>query len=239
MNRKLKVCGGAIIAALAMSALATSIAPANPDIHSGGHFTHTGPNGHAEIKGTETNGEPHTTRFFIVGQTIKCTNVTYQGTAAAATVTELTLTPAFPQCWVEPEAHTNAPNATVFLNGCDYVFYVRNTDASLKHSPLWFKCPVGKKIEIVLHGSCTITIATQTITEAVTYTTITSAAGVHEVTPNFTALFTYEKHGLCEFLSPFGTGPHAGALLAGSATLRAFDKVGSQVHLTATGLNGK
>lgn len=166
----------------------------------------------------------------MFGNPVGCIE-TFKGAITAPTVTSVTLTLEGKVCGSEP---------TIFMNGCNYTLTVRGTDASTKLNPVHLKCPVGKKVEIVQHGSCTVTLGEQTFTEGATYTKIT-VNGKHALTVDMTLNTIYEKHGSCEFMPPFGTGPHSGAggiSLTGSMTLIATGPDGNPANLTATGSNG-
>lgn len=233
MNRTLKALGLGLFAALAMSAFAVLGASASELNHTGGHFTHDSAlNNTANLHGLGGTGHPgHSVHLKAFGSTVTCTE-TYEGQATAKTVTSVTITATYSNC------KSGETAASVNMNGCTYTFTIRQTNARSKHSPVHLKCAAGKKAEVTVSGQCVITFGEQQITAAVVYTQITEL-GKHAITADITASgITYEKHGLCEFLSPFGTGPHSGAELVGSATLTGTNTAGEPINLTATGTNG-
>lgn len=231
MTRTLKVLGLGLFAALAMSAFAVLGASANEANHTGGHFGQDS-GGTATLHGHGGNaGNPHSVHLKAFGSTVTCTE-TYTGTQTTATATSVTITPHYTLC------KSGEENASVNMNGCTYTFTVRQTNTATKHSPVHLKC-TGTNKAVVTAPGCTITFGEQLITSAVVYTRIT-VNGKHAVTADITATgIKYEKHGLCEFLSPFGTGPHTGAELVGSATLEGKNAAGNPINITATGTDGK
>lgn len=237
MMRNLKALGLGVVAVLAMGALLASSALSSDANYTGGHFTNDASDGHVFLTGTEAG--THRTALHYLGQSITCTGITYSGTVDQATETEVTIEANYPECWSGEPTHPGAPNATVHMNGCDYLFTVRQTNASTKHSPVHLKCPKDKKATVIT-PNCTITFGEQEIKTAVVYKTIVEN-NKHAITAEITATeIKLEKHGLCEFLSPFGTGPHSGAnggTLTGSVTLTGKDTLNNFVNITATGTN--
>lgn len=222
MTHILKVLGLGLFAALAVSAFVAVSASASATAHTGGHFTQDS-GGTATLHGDDEGA--HQMSLHNFGATTGC-NETYTGTVSAATATSITITPHYTECV------SGGNTVTVNMNGCTYTFTVRDTEASVKHSPVHLKCPAGKKAEVIIHSTCTMTFGEQQITEAIVYTTIT-VNNKHAITADITATgISYEKHGLCEFLSPFGTGPHTGASLTGSVKLTAKNALGNSVNLT-------
>lgn len=229
MNRKFKAVGLGLLSALAISAFVASSAFSNIEAHTGGHFTTDGP---LPVQLHGHSNETHKGHLNAFGQTVTCTE-TYSGTQAAATATQQTIIPTYTNCL------SGANPVTVNMNGCDYLFTIRDTNASTLHNDVHFVCPQGAKAEVSRNdGSCNITFPPQTVTNGVTYTT-TTVNGKHAITADITAQnLTYEKHGACVFLAPFGTGPHVGASLTGSATLAGTSSLGEPTNVTATGRNG-
>lgn len=229
-NLKLKAVGLGLLATLAMSAFAASSAFSNIEAHQGGHFTAEGPlpvtvHGHSN--------ETHRVHLNMFGQSITCT-VTWSGSQSEETETQLTIVATYTECF------SGGNLATFKMNGCHSTFTIRDTNASTLHNDTHFVCPLGAKAEFSRNdGSCNVTFPPQTITNAVTYTTIIGANGKHAITADITEHgLTYEKHGACVFLAPFGTGPHVGASLTGSMTLEGTNALGSATNITATGRNG-
>lgn len=215
-----------LFAALVLSVTVAATASAE-------HFT-------SEVAHTTLQGSESARTHFTTGSgTIECTEVSYSGTTSAATVTSVTITPSYPKCWHNEPAHTAAPNATVNMNGCTYTFTIENT---LEHNQVHVVCPVGKKIEISVPG-CQLTVGPQTVGEdpnagttdnGVKYTT-GGIGSTHDLTVDITLKeIAYEKHGLCVFVAPTGTGPHSDGVLTGQATLKGLNTAGQQVGITAT-----
>lgn len=239
----LKTLGLGLIAAVAISALVAPGLMADSSKHTGGHFTNDAAGGDASLEIVETKKPPHTTRFFLFGfkHNIKCTNATYSGGMSDETQTEIELFPGFKDCWLD-EAHGDPAkeNVTFTMNGCSYKFTIRETEVGKKHSPLHLACPSGKQIEVVAHGLCTVTVPPQTQTNALTYHT-RKKDQKHEITVKVTIpKLKYEKHGLCTFEAPAGTGPHeTGIELSGAFIIKAYENPTTQVNLTATGTDGE
>lgn len=227
MTRNLKTLGLGLMMALAMSAFLALGAAADPTKHTGGHFTQDS-GGRATLHGSFGGG--HQMHLTMFGSAVGCIE-TVKSEMTAPTQTEISL-------FIEGTVCGSKP--TILMNGCTYTLTVRDTDASTKLSSVHLKCPIGKKVEMIQHGSCTVTLGEQTFTEGATYTKIT-VNGKHALTVDMTLNTIYEKHGSCEFMPPFGTGPHSGAggiSLTGSMTLIATGPDGNPANLTATGSNG-
>lgn len=225
MTRTLKVIGLGLVAPLAISAaLAAPSASASETNHTGGHFAlQSGVS--AALHGHGGPGTFHQVKLHKFGQTVECTE-TYSGSITASKVSSISITPHYTDC----------ANGVIFhVNDCTYTFQVRQTNASTKHSPMSIVCPITNRI-VITGPNCTTTIGSQTITAAVVYTRV-NVGGIHQITADITATgIKYEKHGLCEFLSPFGTGPHSGAEMTGNMLLKGTN--GAPVGITATGTNG-
>jgi hypothetical protein len=242
MILNLKTLGAGLVAVIAISALVAPGLMADSSKHTGGHFTNDAPGGDASLEVKETTKPSHTVRFFLFGgkHNVKCTDATYSGGMNDATQTEIELFPGFKDCWLD-EAHGKLGEETVTftMNGCSYKLTIRETEVDKKHSPLHIACPTGKKIEMVAHGLCTITIPPQTQTNGLSYYT-RKKTNWHEVTVNVTIpKLKYEKHGLCTFEAPAGTGPHeTGIEYSGAFRIKAYKNATEQVNITATGADG-
>jgi hypothetical protein len=218
MSLKLKVLGMGLLAMMATSAFAVMNASAVET----GHFSSG--TAHTIIKGEESGATHrlHLTGSGLEGQ-IGCSTATYEGTANAAVVKSIEVTPTYTGC----STTGTSTNLTVTHNGCKYRFKVAtggtNGTADLV-------CPAGKAIEIH-HPNCTITVtsvaANQTI-PGIHYTTTTE--GKHALTIDVNVSFADEYHGgICIFLGTNQTG-----FLKGSVTVKGFDTAGNQVDITAT-----
>lgn len=227
MTADFKALKVGLLVAVAASALGATTASANPV---GGHFTHDAPGGLAAIKGSE--GSPHTTQLIAFTTSVTCGEAEYNATMTQATETALTISPNYGNCTTAVGSE-----ATVAMNGCDFLFTVRKENASTLHNQAHFQCQAENRATITIHGSCTLSFGSQTITNAAVYRTDV-ANKKHALTVEVTATnIVYTKHGACVFLSPFGTGPHTGAQLNGSVTVAAADNSGNPVNLRATGTN--
>jgi hypothetical protein len=117
----------------------------------------------------------------------------------------------------------------VTINSCTYIFTVAAGTVESTEQTAHLVCPAGQKIEIH-HPNCTVEIHPQTVTTGLTYTTKTTATGIHEITSDVNVAFSMTRHGLCQFVAPTtGTGT-----IKGSVTVKAFNTGGQQIPLTAT-----
>ncbi len=162
MSLKLKALGLSLIAAMAVSAVAVMNASAT----AGGHFVSEV--AHTVVKGTEGPGTAHRHHLTLHGFSgqVGCDEATYEATANALTVTSLTVTPKYNNCYTTGDPDQNAIGVT--MNGCTYTFTVAPGPAATTEHTVDLLCPVGKKIE-VHHPNCTATIGPQTV-KGVTYT---------------------------------------------------------------------
>jgi hypothetical protein len=200
-----------------------------------GHFTNDASNGHATIVGTENYGTTHMLEFqrteptgTPTGAAIACTEATYHGTVAAASVNSITVTPTYKNC-----ATTGGTwgEVVVTMNECDYTFRSNSNASTHKptaHATVTVDCPVGKAIEIH-HPNCTITVPGQTPKGGVTYTT--TVEGKHALTVNVTAThIAGEFHGgICIFL-----GTNKEFDMNGAVTVKGENTNKEQVNITAT-----
>lgn len=221
MSLKLKALGLGLLAILATSAFAVMNASAEP----GGHFVSEVD--HTTIVGTES-GEKHRLHFTEHPSTpesprIGCSEASYHGTANAATVESLTITPTYGGCTTTG----TTTNVTVDVNGCSFTFTVTKGTTESTEQDVHLNCPT-KPIEIT-HPNCNITVPSQEVQDAVTYTT-TEVEGKHTITLDVNATFNTQYHEkICVFL---GT-PQEGTL-TGSVTVEGFDTLGNRVGITAT-----
>ena len=224
MSMKLKILGLGLLAVMATSAFAVMNAGAT----TGGHFVSSV--SHTIIKGTETPViGVHVQEFAEEGSTsaeagIYCTESSYEGTANAATVTELTITPNWDKC----HTTTKTENFTVTENGCDFNFTVR-PEGHTKHNTVHLLCPVGKAIEIH-HPNCTITVPAQTV-EGVVYTRQPASGNPDWITLDSTVKGIESQYhgGICIFL-----GTSHKSVMVGSVTVEGFNTAGEKVSITAT-----
>jgi len=210
-----------LLAVIATSAFAV----VNASAKIGGHFvTHN--SNHVIVKGSEVPGSNHQLEFSSHGLEggIVCDEVTYSDYTADETETEVTVAPSYAKC------HTTGQNpgtTVVHVNGCDFKFTIAKNTTGETEQTVDLNCPT-KPLEIT-HPNCTITIPTQTVEEAVTYTPA-AQDGVTTITLDVNAEFATQYHGgICVF-----TGTSHIGTLNGSATVRGFDTNDEPVGITAT-----
>ncbi|HEX7278881.1 MAG TPA: hypothetical protein VF255_04565 [Solirubrobacterales bacterium] len=144
MTRKLKALGPLIVVLIGVTAFAPSASAAN--------F-------HSEVAHTQISGEgsPFFSGFSFNAGKVSCGTETFSGTQAAATTSELNLTPSFPgYCTAFGFIST-----VVDVNGCSF----KLTPSS--HPDLHIVCP-GNPITIT-GFNCHVTIGSQTVNTGVTY----------------------------------------------------------------------
>ncbi len=218
MSLTLKALGLGFLAAMALSAGAVMNASAG----GGGHFVSD--IAHTEIKGTEEwTHHQHIALHGFSGE-IGCNTASYSATTTSTTVTSLTVTPNYANCFTTGESEAIVP---ITMNGCQYTLTVASKTTNNTTQTSHLICPIGKKIE-VHHPNCTITIWPQWFTSGLKYTT-TTENGKHIITVDSNIRFNLERHGLCAIFGVTGIGT-----INGSATVRGFDTVGNQVNVTAT-----
>jgi hypothetical protein len=233
MSIKLKVLGLGVLAIMAVSAFAAM----NATAETGGHFVSDSPTGSTAITGREDATD--FTELTVPGLTgIVCTTATYEGTAAANTVTELTITPHYSNC------HTtgSATAVTVHVNGCDYQFTIGKK--STADNTVDIVCPAGKQIEVT-HEGCTIKIPPANGIKGVAYQTITTG-GKHAITLGVTLSgFTMNfEAGFCVLLGTSHTATISGSVIVegwedlGNDATHLHGKEGARVNITATGSEG-
>ena len=111
MTRNLKFLGMALVAALAMSAVAASLASADEFKSENENTTLTG----AQEKHLE-GGIEKNDRFGTDGGVFECTTATYSGTQAVKSATSVKLTPSYSGCSFA------GLSATIDMNSCFYRF---------------------------------------------------------------------------------------------------------------------
>jgi len=226
MSIKLKALGLGLLAVLATSAFAGINASATV----GGHFVHHGPQNSAVITAHEAKGSLHQLKFYHLKANshetdpdalpIECEKATYEGTASAKSVTEITLTPTYTNCNTEGGV---AGSVTVTPNGCGYKFLSQGLN---KHGTVEVECPAGKAI-VIKHPNCEITVpaqkAPETLTEGVVYHNVVEPNGKSALTATVT-LKTITGHyhgGICIFL-----GTSQKFEMIGSVTVKGYEDLG-------------
>ncbi len=116
MSLKLKAVGLCALAAMALSAVVVMNASANGE----GHFTNDASNGFVLFTGTEEGAHRLNLTLHGFNGEIGCEVASYAATAASSTVTSLTVTPTYENCYTTG-TETKVP---VTMNGCTYIFTV-------------------------------------------------------------------------------------------------------------------
>lgn len=165
MMRNLKVLGLALVAMLAMSAVASSMASAD---------TFTGESSPVALTGSQEGNDV----FTITAGNTTCKEVIYTGTSASG-VTTVTAIPQYPE-----KTASGAQNCTslglpalVHSNGCSYLFHIgAGTEGTLD-----IKCPEGKEVTVTagynVTTKCTIHVPAQTGLSKLTYSNVGTATG--------------------------------------------------------------
>jgi hypothetical protein len=222
MKRMLARSVAALVAALALGALATPAAQAEPKTF------------HAEIenfalKATENTAQTFT---FEAGK-VECAKSTLTGTEVAKTTGELTLDAEYSNC----NSFFGKSSAKFDMNGCDYRFTLNPKTGTPTLGQFHFLCPVNKKIEITvgLEGSegspaiCTITIVQQELPNLL-YTSggegnmrhVGAGLNVREMSYTQDGVFCPGNEGKKE--KTFAKGTYKGEV-----TLKAFNEGGGQI----------
>ena len=219
MSLKLKALVLSLNAAMAVSAVVATNAPAN----GAGHFVTTG-NSHAHITGFAGPGTGYNLHFSNHGLEgeIGCTTQTYSATTTTETTTSITVTPAVSGCTTT----SNGQAVSIDLNGCTFTLTVASNTTDSTEQTTHLLCPTGKKIEVT-HPNCTVSIHPQT-DGGDTYTTTHDVWFI--ITKHTHIQLNTTRHGLCQFIAPTnGTGT-----LSGSVLIKAFNTSGGQISIRAT-----
>jgi hypothetical protein len=135
MSLKQKASALGVLAAVAIGCLTA----ANASATSGGHFVITPETSHSIIFGTQT--EKHRLEYALHGLEggIICDSALYEGTAEAATVTQLDLKPTYSGC------HTtgSSTNIPIDVNGCFYRLTVAKGSTDQSEQTVHLVCPFG------------------------------------------------------------------------------------------------
>lgn len=112
---------------------------------------------HAETEDTTITGSTvakHTFKFGSVG--VICNSSKVEGTMTGTTSSELTLTPTYENCFLEPFEKTPVG---VNMSGCDYLVTLREEAPTIQTH---VKCPAGAGIRVTT-PSCEFEIGPQTL----------------------------------------------------------------------------
>jgi hypothetical protein len=169
------------------------------------------------LSGTQTieNGD---SLAFDAG-TVRCKKITYSGAMTGTTATQITVTPSFSECQV------SGLQATIDMNGCDYVltavFSIGNVDVfeTTLICPTVEKVTQEMKLTISLLGTvkCTIGIPEQTLDYLVgSVGTNGTAGGVKDITADLQShVITYSQKpgtgiGTCATATDTSNGSYSG-----------------------------
>jgi hypothetical protein len=249
MIRNLKVLGLALVALLALGATAASLASA-----AGKQGELTTENGvDVTLFGTETTtaGDKFDNSLTAFGSKVICPGSTYTGHKYNITphervpqgATTVTLTPHYNQAACrafEPERE-----ATVEMNGCDYVFHVGETTTSANTYGVTADvvCPAEKKIHVGVwtlgekhetgNRLCTIEVGPQNGLKGTAHITTTTTPVPDDIDVHGTfENIVVTRHGLC-LLDGKGTTDLKGIFHL-DVTVIGKDKAGNQVGITVT-----
>jgi hypothetical protein len=221
MIRNLKVLGLALVAMLSMSAMVASAAHALPELT-------------AAEAGSAVGEEVGKHEFTVGSRAIQCEEVNFTGPSTTTAQTTLTIVPDYKKCKTTPVFGITL-FVTVTMNGCDYLFHATGKDGANYTASVDIVCPAGKLIEAHIYSnaahtneSCTVTIGPQT---GKTTNTITNTAGTpNDLTVHHDVVVNVTIHG-----SAIVCGSGTTATYEGTSTLKALNKAGTPVGLTASG----
>lgn len=223
MKGNLKVLLLALVAALALSAMTASAAFGTAK------FT-TVSGEYPSVAIGEQESSLHTLSYFEAtpGEKIGCKVAKYEGTLTEAS-TNLTITPHYRECQATGALTVNA---TVDLNGCDFLFEaLTNTSATDTHGAAKVVCPAGQKITVTA-ATCSVHVFPQTIKKGITYTNL--ANGQVTVDVDVTNEIHYEDTD--GFLCPFsGNTTGTNGNFVSSVLVKGFKDEGSVADPNTSG----
>lgn len=204
MIRRLKVLGLAALSVLAVTAVSASAAQAAPL----GHV--------AEAPAIITGEQLEQHVFTTHAGTVKCSTADFNGTVGTTTFSTLTLNAKYETCQA-----FGFLNATVNMNGCDYLFHIVE-GSSPATATVDVVCPTGKEIEVSSSG-CKAFIPGQTGLIHVILSN-TEVGGIKDIDANIT--ISGISYKLTGFFCPGGAGSFNEGTYTGTATLRAYEDNG-------------
>lgn len=248
MIRNLKALGLALVAMFAMGAVAASAASAQDPQ---GELTADGP---VTLKATET-GEPLDNSLTAFEKKVTCPGSTLTGHAVlthketeekkehgviTTPVTKVTVTPHYNQeaCTVDNEL-----DATVEMNGCDFVLTAGKTTDEVAGTygvTADITCPTGKQIHVGVWGAetshtegrlCTIEVPGQEGLAGAHLTHTTGAVHDIDIKGTFTGIHV-TRHGLC-LLDGKGTKDEGGKFDI-DMTIKGYNAEGGETPVTIT-----
>jgi hypothetical protein len=206
----LKALGLALFAMLAMSAVVASAAQASQYTCSSYQCLATGSNSPGNETLTTPGGTTQCKSHYLVEQA-GTTNGTGIPSPGAGTVT---VTPTYAEC-----RSFGFLNATISMNGCDYVFHAKaRLAAGQYNNEVTIACPAGKSITIT-SGTCVVDVSAQGPLKNIE--TENLASGKLTVRPNITGItMNVTTDG---FGCPFPGAGHFNGSLHGHVT---FERIG-------------
>jgi opacity protein-like surface antigen len=237
MTRNLKALGLAFAAVFAISAMAASAAQATE-----AHFTANSPTGNVYYTAKQHPGNPHLVLETEFGS-LDCSMVEGTSTTSANTSTTIQSTVNY---FGTTGAGTNEEaceafglEATVDMNGCEYIFHAGTYEASEKSTgTVDLSCPgtEGPTIAILGGAACTLTIHAQSGLGPVHYTTTHTSGHPEEITIQSTIASGVEYTAEGPFCEGSGVTEDGG--LESRLTLKAYEDnngiKGNQVDATIT-----
>lgn len=215
--RNLKAFGLVLVAILAMSAMAASMASAD-DL--------TAEQEKVVLSGKNEPPPVAADKFTITAGDTSCKEVIYDKVTVTTPTTTVTVTPTYPTITAGTEEH-NCKSlgfpATIDMNGCAYEFHITRSGSTL--GDVTIECPKEKEITVTAFAGgtikCTIHVPPQTLSVAanpdpVAYTNI-GAGKTREITIKVT-------YGNLSYKHTKGTG--LGACTEGAAATGSFTGTG-------------
>jgi hypothetical protein len=203
MTRKFKLFGVMAVAALALTAVAASVAQAAPEFHV------------ESVPATITGEQTTTQKFETESGVVTCTGATFHGTSTSLATTTQEIAPTYTGCKA-----FGLLNSTVEPNGCVYVFHLTAGGVTPFPATVDVKCPAGAAITVKSSfTNCVITVGEQTGLAGVTFTNNGSKTTRDlNVVLDITKKITYTQTGSnCGG----GEGTFKEGTMTGGATVRA------------------
>jgi hypothetical protein len=219
MKRNLKILGLLTMAVFAMTAMAASAAQA------AGTF--------AWDSGTTTltASAAGTQKFTTTAGTVECNEISGHATVSGTSATTLTAT----SIVYKNNGAASCPlasfgNATINMNGCDYLFHAGETEEGSTDSTVGtvdIVCPKGAAIEVTApFGACTIKIAGQTGLSSVTFLANTGATPKDvDINPAVEKI-SYTHSGFA-----CGSGSGTNGTYTGQVTIKGEDSAGKPTNV--------
>jgi hypothetical protein len=195
MQHKLKFLGFALVAALAMSAVAGSVASAGVvEVEGGGDATITGEQINGNVTGVATPVPQLKTDVGV----LKCTPSTFHGLAKNG-ATQVSLTPTYGNTTAGTGCTiAGLAGPVIHTNGCSFL-YTLQAGGPPTAVETHVVCPEGQAITMTYSATCTITFGAQTFPSS--RVSVANSGGAN---PNMDVVATidvvgidYVEHGTC------------------------------------------